>query len=203
MANGVTPPMRALDPADETIWDRFFTVFPIVLIGTREADGSPNLAPKHMAMPIGWADHFGFVCTPTHGTYVNAKRDEAFTVSFPRPEQIVAVSLAAAPREADGDKPSLRALPVCNAEHIEGILLEGAYVHLECRLDRIVDGFGRASLIVGRVVGVAVADDYLRDPEIDDAELLAEHPPLSYVSPGRTATVSTTTAFPFHVGFKR
>ena len=37
----------------QPIWDRFFTVAPLVLIGTIEPDGSLDLAPKHMAMPMG------------------------------------------------------------------------------------------------------------------------------------------------------
>ena len=35
------------------IWDRFFWVAPLVLVGTMESDGSYDLAPKHMAMPMG------------------------------------------------------------------------------------------------------------------------------------------------------
>jgi len=45
------------------IWERFFTVAPLVLIGTREIDGSYDLAPKHMAFRLGWENHFGFICT--------------------------------------------------------------------------------------------------------------------------------------------
>ena len=40
---------------------------------------------------------------------------------------------------------------------VDGVLLEGAYMVLECRLDRIVDGFGVNSLIIGRVVAARVA----------------------------------------------
>ena len=54
------------------IWERFFTVAPLVLIGTREVDGTYDLAPKHMVTPLGWGNYFGFVCTPRHATYANA-----------------------------------------------------------------------------------------------------------------------------------
>ena len=54
------------------IWERFFTVAPLVVVGTREEDGSPDLAPKHMAGPVSWQNFFGFVCSPTHATYANA-----------------------------------------------------------------------------------------------------------------------------------
>jgi hypothetical protein len=57
------------------IWERCFTVAPLVLVGTREKDGSYDLAPKHMATPMGWQNYFGFVCTPRHRTYHNVRRE--------------------------------------------------------------------------------------------------------------------------------
>ena len=38
---------------DLPVWDRVFTVNPLVLVGTKEEDGGYDLAPKHMAFPIG------------------------------------------------------------------------------------------------------------------------------------------------------
>ena len=58
--------------------------------------GGYDLAPKHMATPLGWGGWFGFVCTPSHATYANALREGFFTVSFPRPSQVLLASLAAA-----------------------------------------------------------------------------------------------------------
>jgi len=43
------------------VWDQFFTVAPLVLIGTIDKDGSLDLAPKHMVTPMGWQNYFGFV----------------------------------------------------------------------------------------------------------------------------------------------
>ena len=42
------------------VWGRVHTVAPLVLVGTREPDGSFDLAPKHLAMPLGLQDWFGF-----------------------------------------------------------------------------------------------------------------------------------------------
>ena len=67
------------------VWDRVFTVAPLVVVGTKEKDGY-DLAPKHMATPMGFGNYFGFVCTPRHGTYHNVKITRNFTVSFPKPE---------------------------------------------------------------------------------------------------------------------
>ncbi len=192
----------ALD-VDEPIWERFFQVFPLVLIGTREADGSHDLAPKHMAIPVSWQNLFGFVCTPRHRTYRNAQRTGVFTVSYPRPDQVVATALAASPRCGDDDKPALAALPVFPASIVDGVLVEHGYLHLECELARIVDGLGENSLIIGRVVAAHAAPTALRALDRDDNEILRKEPLLAYLFPMRFAVVEQSQGFPVPAGFKR
>jgi flavin reductase (DIM6/NTAB) family NADH-FMN oxidoreductase RutF len=80
------------------IWSRFFTVAPLIVVGTLEADGAVDFAPKHMAMPLGWQNYFCFVCSPGHATQRNAQARGQFTVSFPRPDQFVQSSLLASGR---------------------------------------------------------------------------------------------------------
>ena len=36
------------------IWEQVYMVAPLIIVGTREPDGTYDLAPKHMAMPISW-----------------------------------------------------------------------------------------------------------------------------------------------------
>ncbi len=192
----------ALD-VEQPIWDRFFTVAPLVVVGTREGDGY-DLAPKHMALPMGWSNYFGFVCTPRHSTYHNIKHSGVFTVSFPRPEQVVLTSLSASPRcDRAGHKPVLDALPTFPSEVVDGIFLEDASLFLECELDRIIDGFGVNSLIVGRVVAAYVHKDALRESEVDDQEVVQRAPLMVYVSPGRYARLSDSFAFPFPADFEK
>jgi flavin reductase (DIM6/NTAB) family NADH-FMN oxidoreductase RutF len=188
---------------DLPVWDRVFTVNPLVVVGTKEEGGDYDLAPKHMAMPVGWGNYFGFVCTPRHRTYHNARREGAFTVSYPRPTQVVFASLAASPREGDGTKPALYALPTFPASEVDGIFIEDAYLFLECVLDRIVDDFGENSLIAGRVVAAHVSEDYLRASDRDDNDLIHEFPLLAYLSPGRYARVRDSNSFPFPANFMR
>jgi flavin reductase (DIM6/NTAB) family NADH-FMN oxidoreductase RutF len=185
------------------VWDRFFWVAPLVLIGSREPDGSHDLAPKHMATPIGWDNFYGFVCTPRHRTYANIQRTGMFTVSYPRPSQLVLTSLAASPRCGEADKPALSVLPVFPASKVDGILLEGGYMFLECELDRIVDGFGVNSLIIGRVVAARVAADAERVHEAGDQALVHNAPILAYLHPGRFATIDESLTFPFPAGMKK
>jgi len=190
-------------PVDRPIWDRFFTVAPLTIVGTMEEDGGHDLAPKHMAMPLGWSNYFCFACSPRHATQVNAQRTGFFTVSFPRPDQVVETSLAAGPREEGGYKPSLAGVSTFPAREVEGVLVEDAYLWLECRLDKVLDGYGANSLIIGEIVAAAVAEGSLRSSDGDDADLLAAEPLLAYLPPGRFASIDQTYSFPFHTNFKR
>jgi flavin reductase (DIM6/NTAB) family NADH-FMN oxidoreductase RutF len=186
----------------DALWQRVFTVAPLVLVGSKDTDGTYDLAPKHMAMPLGWGDRYSFVCTPRHRTYRNIERHGFFTVSFPRYFQIVQASLAATTREADGTKPTLAALPTFPARSIDGMLVHGCYLFLECELDRFVD-LDDASLVIGRVVAASADEDAIRDPDRDDAELLHRLSPLAFVSPSRFAAVDDTQSFPYPASFRR
>lgn len=188
---------------EQPVWDHFFTVAPLVVIGTREGEDY-DLAPKHMATPVGWQNYFGFVCSPRHATYHNAKHAGVFTVSFPQPSQVVLTSLAAAPRcDHSGQKPAMKALPTFPAEVVDGVFLEEGYLYLECELDRVIDGFGANSVIIGRIVAAHVHEDALRESEVDDQETLLKAPLLVYVSPGRYATLRKSFAFPFPAHFQK
>jgi len=178
-------------------------VAPLTIVGTREPDGTYDLAPKHLAIPMSWQDHYGFVCTPSHATYANAMREGCFTVSFPRPDQILLTSLAAAPRSDDDQKYALQAIPTISATKVDGVLLDNAYLHFECELDRVIDDLGENSLIIGRIVAAAAAEDALRDSDRDAQEMIAHSPMLAYLHPGRFAEIVQTNAFPYHVGFRR
>ncbi len=191
--------MVTLDEA-APIWERFYTVAPLVLIGSREPDGTYDFAPKHMATPLGWGNYFGFVCAPSHGTYRNIVREGAFTVTYPRPTQIVLTSLAATPRDHDDVKPALRVLPTLPAQRVDGRFVADGYLFLECTLDRVVDGFGLNSLIAGRVIAARADEGALRTSEREDEEVLRSAPPLAYLAPGRYTEIRQAHAFPFPAG---
>jgi flavin reductase (DIM6/NTAB) family NADH-FMN oxidoreductase RutF len=190
-------------PTERPVWHRFFMVAPLVLIGTREEDGAADFAPKHMVTPMGWQNYFGFVCAPTHSTCRNINRTGMFTVSFPRPEQVLHSSLAASPRERSGTKPVLDYFDTMPARVVEGDLLEGAYLYFECRHFKTVDGFGDNCLITGEIVSAYADPDFLRSDHVDDHELLHESPLFAYLAPGRFAAIERSTAFPFPVDMKK
>ncbi len=187
----------------QPIWRHFFTVAPLVLIGTREG-AEYNLAPKHMATPLGQGNYFGFVCTPRHSTYRNIAMHKEFTVSFPRPDQVVLTSLAATARQEQCSlpKPVLTGLPTRKAERVDALFLEDAYLLLECELDRIVDGFGDYSLIAGKVVRAVVDESALRSSERDEQQMIYEDPLLAFLAFGRFAAIRDSYAFPYPKAFK-
>jgi flavin reductase (DIM6/NTAB) family NADH-FMN oxidoreductase RutF len=193
---------RTVPLSPQSVWDRVFTVAPLVLVGSKEPTGRYDIAPKHMAMPLGWGDRYCFVCTPRHATYANVEREREFTVSFPHRFQVVQASLAATQREPDGSKPSLRALPTFRAQKVDGLLVHGCYLFLECKLDRLVP-FGDEALVVGRIVAASAREEAVRSPDREDDELLRRLPPLAYVGPGRYTAVSDTRSFPFPARFRR
>ena len=185
------------------VWDRFFCVAPLVLVGTSDENGDLDLAPKHMAMPMGWQNYFGFVCAPSHATCANIERTGVFTVSYPKPSQILYASLAASPREAEGDKPVLQSFATFPARQVEGSFIEEAYLYFECRHFKTIDGFGENCLITGEIVAAFAEPSFLRSTDRDDQEIIHESPLFAYLSPGRFATVDRSNAFPFPVNMHR
>jgi flavin reductase (DIM6/NTAB) family NADH-FMN oxidoreductase RutF len=183
------------------LWERAFSIAPLVIVGTREGDAY-DFAPKHMAMPLGWEGFYCFVCSPRHATYRNVRAHPQFTVSVPRPEQVLESSFAAGARFAGAEKPALAAIPTERARLVDVPIVAGCAVALECELERIVDGFGPNSLIVGRVVAAAAARDALRGTEVDDADLVHRLGLLAYLAPGRFAVVRESFAFPYPLDYR-
>ncbi|MFH5883297.1 flavin reductase family protein [Halalkalibaculum sp. DA3122] len=187
----------------ETLWDHVFTVHPLVIIGSMDDEETPNFAPKHMAFPVGWDRYFGFVCTPAHSTYQNIRNFDEFTVTYPKPDQVIFTSLTATRRREDDTKPELETIPRFAASTVAPFFLKEGYFYLECRLHNIIDGFGENSLILGEVVKAHADENYIRKNARDDNELIYNHPLMAYLNPGRFAVVNESQAFPFPKKFRK
>ena len=197
-----SPKVVELDIA-RPFWDRCFMVAPLVLVGTKDEDGALDLAPKHMAFPMGWQNYFGFVCSASHHTCINIERDGEFTVSYPKPSQVLYASLAASPRYEGGPKTILQNFATFEATKVDGEFIEDAYLFLECKHFKTIEGFGKNCLITGEVVAAYADPDYVRSSELDDQELIHDHPLFAYLPPSRFATIAASNAFPFPADMKR
>lgn len=190
---------------DEDMWNRLYTVHSLVIIGSKEPDGSFNMAPKHMAMPMGFSNYFGFIGTPRKSTYRNVEREKVFTVSFPRPDQVIISSLSASRREDDDSKPILKKIPMTEAVEVEGKFLENSYLNLECKLSQFLGKFGEWELVIGEIVAAYVNEDAMRkeSKNFDGGQLVYDSPLLAYLHPDRFSKIQKSNAFPFPENFKR
>ena len=179
-----------------SIWDRFFTVAPLVVIGTRASEGAQNLFATHRAFPFDPENLFAFLASPAEPVVQNCLRERAFSVSFPHPRQIVEASLATAPAGTDDQNPLVAEIQTFRAREIDAPVLAGARLGLECRLERVVEDLGTSWLIVGTIVAAHLDRDTRRVSERDDYDLVARHPLLAFVAPGRFAEIEHTDTFP-------
>lgn len=190
---------------DPEMWNRCFTVYSLIIIGSKERDGSYNLAPKHMSMPLGSGPYFGFMSMPREITYQNIKREGEFTVSYPRPDQLVLSSLAASRSEDNDSDPVVEQIPTTEAKVVEGKFLEDSYFQLECNLSRMIGKFGEWEIIVGEVIAAYIHEGFLRgkQDEVNDGRKIRKHPLLAYLHPDRFGVVEESNAFPLPKDFKR
>jgi len=176
----------------------------LIVVGSK-GNGTYNMAPKHLAMPLGWDNYFCFVCTPAHHTYQNIKRTRQFTISVIKPDQIVLASLTASPyhdKQVDGET-LIDKIPTIKAKEIDALFMKDSYVFLECTLDRIIDDYGKNSLIIGKVIQAYVDENVLIHEDSENENTIQNHRLLVYVTPGRFASVENTIAFPFPKDFSK
>ena len=188
----------------ESIWEHFYTVAPLVVIGSKEEQGF-DLAPKHMATPLGFSDFFGFVCTPRHNTYHNIKKHLRFSVSFVKPDQILLSSLAAMPRCAVKDFPQeiTNQIPTITLNNEASIFVKDSYVMLDCSLHKIIDGFDDYSLITGKIEQAMVHKNYKIVSDEGHQKQIYDHPLLAYIAQGRFASIKETLSYPYPKDFQR
>lgn len=190
---------------DPHLWSRCYTVHSLVIIGTKEKDANYNMAPKHLAMPMGFGPYFGFIGTPKKATYQNVQREKSFTVSYPRPGQLTLSSLMASQREEDDSKPVVEEIPTVEARQVAGKFLKDSYLQLECRLHQTFGNFNGWEMVVGEVVAAHAHEDALRkaDEDLESDHLVKDAPLLAYLYPDRFSIVQDSHSFPFPKDFKR
>jgi flavin reductase (DIM6/NTAB) family NADH-FMN oxidoreductase RutF len=186
------------------LWEHFYTVAPLVVIGTKEDEGF-DLAPKHMVTPVGFSNYFAFVCTPRHSTYQNIRREKRFSVSYVKPDQILLSSIAAIPRCSVEDFPRdvIQHIPTMTSEDGQSIFVEDSYLCFDCDLHEIYDGFDDYSIITGTIRTAFVHKDYKIYSDQGQQGRIYDNPLLVYLAHGRFAEVRKTMAYPYPKDFQR
>lgn len=192
MTQELPPAFLSLD-LEHPVWDRFFSVAPLVVIGSRDDRGHDEFYATHRAGPPGSDNRFCFFVPSDCSTARNVVRRRVFTASFLRPDQVVLASLTAA---GSADHPLTGEIATLPARHVDAPMVHGAYVLLECRVERVIDGFGASSLVDGSIVAAHLDREARRHSEADDYDLLRRRPVLAFVSPGRIATIGHSDALP-------
>ncbi|MEJ2885922.1 flavin reductase family protein [Actinomycetospora aeridis] len=144
----------------------------IAWVVTRSADGVDNLAP-HSFFTVASTDPpvVQFTSVGEKDSLRNAQATEEFTVCLtPEPllEHINATATDFPPDESEIDATGLTREPPL---HVKTPRIAESPVAMECRLERTLD-VGNSTLVLGRVVHIAVSDGVLVDGR-PDARLLA------------------------------
>ena len=186
---------------DCPIWERVFTVNPLVLIGTQERDGGYNLAPKHMAFPMGWENYFGFVCTPRHVDLPQRQTGGSLHGQLPPTYAGGAGEPCRLPARGRRRQARLDALPTFPASEVDGVFIRdalpvpGVRSRQDRRRFRGEQPRSRAASWRRTSIGTTFASS-----ERDDQDLIHDSPLLAYLSPGRYASIGENNSFPFPAG---
>lgn len=154
----------------------------VVLVTTRNKDGTTNIAPKCWAAMVASTPlHLAFNCNRQHWTAKNVLRDREFVVNVPGvelAERVWATGRLPHPRSVESAGftpiPSRRVRPPRIAE---------CRAHLECSLVRRID-FGEEVWLLGRVVAASADREVARakDP-------FAVMKSFVYLEPGTYASI--------------
>ena len=129
-------------PVERPIWGRFFTVAPLVIVGTVEGEGYDLAAEAH-----GDAARLGQLLLlrlqPRAPDPGQRRADGRLHGQLPAPGRDPRRQPRRPPRAPrTSQSPALAAIRTFPAREVHGVLVEDSYLWLECELDRIVDGFG-------------------------------------------------------------
>ena len=150
---------------------------PIAWISTVGRDGTPNLAPYSFFNAFAQAPHYvAFGSGPKKDTLRNIEANGEFAVnlvSFGLREQMNMTSASVGPQLDEFDLAHIKKAP-CRL--IAPPMVADSPACLECRLFQVVplpgdDGTADDFLVIGRVVGIHIDDQFISDGRVDTAAM--------------------------------
>lgn len=148
------------------------TPLPVLLVGTYDEDGTPNLmnvawggqcSEKHVALNIGHV----------RKTRDNIERTHEFTVSFATADTVVPADYVGIVSGLKvKDKVARAGLHAQKAQTVNAPVFDELPLTLECRLDEIVETKTEEIRITGEIVGMSADESILtEDGKVDLAKL--------------------------------
>ena len=144
----------------------FFVLFPVLIIGTYDADGKPD------AMNAAWGGQVGMSqisvsLSSSHKTTENIKLTKEFTVAYATSEYIAAcdyVGIVSGNKVAD--KLEKCGLTVTRSDKVNAPVIDQLPVTIECRVLDIQEEFNETR-VVAEVVGLKADENVLTDGKVD------------------------------------
>ena len=144
----------------------FFAPLPVLIIGTYNADGTPN------AMNAAWGGQIGMSqvsvsLSSTHKTTDNIKLNREFTIAYATADQIAAcdyVGIVSGNNVADKLKKC--GFTVTESDKVNAPVIDQLPVTIECRVIDIQEEFNETR-VVAEVVGLKADESVLTDGKVD------------------------------------
>ena len=151
---------------------------PIGWVSTLSIDGVPNLAPFSQFNNLGYdPPYVMFSANPKPGgapkdSVVNAMQTGEFVCNMATWALREAVNTTAQFVGAEIDEMTLAGLEPAPSRLVKPPRVKAAPIHLECALHQVIDlpctaPGGRNAMVLGRVLGVHIRDEVLRDGLVD------------------------------------
>ena len=144
----------------------FFAPLPVLIIGTYDADGTPD------AMNAAWGGQIGMSqisvsLSPSHKTTENIKLNKEFTIAYATAEQVAACDYVGI---VSGNKVENKlekcGFTVTKSDKVNAPLIDQLPVAIECKVIDIQEEFGEVR-VVAEVVGLKADENVLTDGKVD------------------------------------
>lgn len=151
---------------------------PVLIIGTYNADGSPN------AMNAAWGGQWDhnkiFISLGSHATTDNLDRCGDFTVSFATKQTLVAADyVGISSARKDHDKMAPTGWGSQKGEAVDAPVFDCFPMTLECRVSEKIHESETGFYLVGEIVNIVCDNAYLAEdgrPDVERMELITFDP---------------------------
>jgi len=174
-----------------------FLPLPVLIIGTYDKDGKPNL----MNAAWGTLHDYGevFICLSSdHKTTKNIELNKEFTVSFGTEETVATCDYVGIVSGNNVDKVAKAHLHPYKSNTINAPLFEEFPVSLECKVKSILND-GQTAYLVGEIINASCDESVLSDNKVDFDKL---RPIIFNASTNTYHVVGKKVADAFNVGKK-